>query len=87
MNKITVRVDGMMCGMCEAHVCDAIRKSFQEAKKVKAAKSKGIVEFLTETIPFNNAVENAITETGYSFVSLKTEEYKKEGLFSKLMSK
>ena len=26
MLKITVQVDGMMCGMCEAHVNDAVRK-------------------------------------------------------------
>lgn len=24
---ITVQVDGMMCGMCEAHVNDAVRKA------------------------------------------------------------
>ena len=28
MLKITVQVDGMMCGMCEAHVNDAVRKAF-----------------------------------------------------------
>ena len=26
MNKITVKIDGMMCGMCESHVNDAIRR-------------------------------------------------------------
>lgn len=25
MNKITVKIDGMMCGMCESHVNNAIR--------------------------------------------------------------
>ena len=29
MLKITVQVDGMMCGMCESHVNDAVRKTFQ----------------------------------------------------------
>lgn len=28
MIKTTVGIDGMMCGMCESHVNDAIRKSF-----------------------------------------------------------
>ena len=27
MFKTTIKVDGMMCGMCEAHVSDAIRKA------------------------------------------------------------
>lgn len=26
MNKITMKVDGMMCNMCEAHACDAVRR-------------------------------------------------------------
>ena len=34
MLKTTVNVDGMACGMCEAHVCDAIRKVVPEAKKL-----------------------------------------------------
>ena len=33
MIKTTVGIDGMMCGMCESHVNDAIRKSF-DVKKV-----------------------------------------------------
>ncbi len=26
MIQITLEIDGMMCGMCEAHVNDAVRK-------------------------------------------------------------
>lgn len=32
MIKTTVKVDGMMCGMCESHVNDAVRKAFQVKK-------------------------------------------------------
>ena len=35
-----MKVDGMMCGMCEAHVCDAIRKAVPAARKVAASRSK-----------------------------------------------
>ena len=28
MIETTVKIDGMMCGMCEAHVCDVIRQKF-----------------------------------------------------------
>ena len=27
MIRITVKMDGMMCGMCEAHVNDALRRA------------------------------------------------------------
>ena len=33
MIKTTVKVDGMMCGMCESHVNDAIRKAFSGCPK------------------------------------------------------
>lgn len=39
MLKYTIKVDGMMCGMCEAHVNDAIRKAFF-AKKVTSSHSR-----------------------------------------------
>ena len=32
MLKITLGVDGMMCGMCESHVNDAVRKAFPVKK-------------------------------------------------------
>ena len=44
MLQITVKIDGMMCGMCEAHVNDAIRKAFP-VKKVSASHSKGPVSY------------------------------------------
>lgn len=28
MLKITLKIDGMACGMCESHVNDTIRKNF-----------------------------------------------------------
>ena len=28
MEKITAEVSGMMCGMCEAHINDAVRKAY-----------------------------------------------------------
>ena len=40
MYQTTVGVDGMMCGMCEAHVNDAVRKAFP-VKKVTSSHSKG----------------------------------------------
>ncbi len=41
MKKITVKIEGMMCGMCEAHICDTIRKAYPNAKKVKASRTCG----------------------------------------------
>ena len=45
MWKYTVQVSGMMCGMCEAHVNDAVRKACP-VKKVRSSHSKGETEIL-----------------------------------------
>ena len=39
MWKYTVQVNGMMCGMCESHVNDAVRKAFRW-KKVNSSRSQ-----------------------------------------------
>ena len=48
MIETTVKVDGMMCGMCEAHVSDAIRDALP-VKKVTASHTKGQAVILSET--------------------------------------
>ena len=40
MEKITVEVSGMMCGMCEAHINDAVRKAFPDVEKVNSSRAK-----------------------------------------------
>ena len=37
MTQTTLKIDGMMCGMCESHINDAIRKEFP-VKKVTATR-------------------------------------------------
>lgn len=37
--KVTLKVEGMSCSMCEAHICETIRKVVPDAKKVKDRKS------------------------------------------------
>lgn len=46
MQKITLEIDGMMCGMCESHINDAIRKAFS-VKKVSSSHSKDRTEIIT----------------------------------------
>ena len=47
MEKITVKIDGMMCGMCESHVNESIRNAFS-VKKVTSSQAKGETIILTE---------------------------------------
>ena len=44
VKQIMVKIDGMMCGMCESHINDVIRKNFQ-VHKVRSSHKKEPVSF------------------------------------------
>ena len=81
MYKVTVKIDGMMCGMCEAHICDTIRKVYPNAKKIKASRTRSEATFLTGDAPDFDELAKSIADTGYTFVSADAEPYEKRGLF------
>ena len=81
MIKTTLKIEGMMCGMCEAHICDAIRKVFPFAKKVEASRRKKEASFLTEDPVDAIQLKAAIDETGYTCLEVNSEQYIKKGLF------
>ena len=83
MNKITAKIDGMMCGMCQSHVNDAIRRAFP-VKKVTSSHTKGETVILTETNISEEQLRTAIEPTGYRVLEVSTEEYEKKGLFGHL---
>ena len=80
MWKYRVEVNGMMCGMCEAHVNDAVRKA-SPVKKVNSSRSKSQTVILSETELDTETVMNAIRSTGYEVGTIQKEPYKKRGLF------
>ena len=83
MVKVVAKVEGMACGMCEAHVNDAVRKTIPEAKKVASSRSKGETTFETKEPVDEGLLKTAIEETGYKFISLESEKVEKRGLFGK----
>ena len=82
MYETKVKIDGMMCGMCESHINDAIRNAFS-VKKVSASHSKGEADIISVE-PIDEAkLRETITKTGYDFVSkaVESKPYEKHGLF------
>lgn len=77
MLKITLKIDGMMCGMCESHINDVIRKNFA-VKRVTSSHSKGKTEIITEKPILEEDLRKAIGETGYTLVDMQTEPYEKK---------
>ncbi|MCR4708439.1 MAG: cation transporter [Clostridiales bacterium] len=83
MIKTTLKIEGMMCSMCEAHICDAIRKAVPAAKKVSASRSKGEASFLTEAAVDAERLKAAIDSTGYTCLGVDSAPYEKRGLFGR----
>ena len=81
MLKYTLKIDGMMCGMCEAHINEAVRAAFK-VKKVSSSHTKGETVIITESPLDKKKLAEAIGATGYTLVSVNNEPYEKKGFFS-----
>ena len=80
MYETKVKIDGMMCGMCESHINDTIRKAVP-VKKVSSSHTRGEAVVISVE-PIDEAkLREAITKTGYDFVSMTSKPYEKHGLF------
>ena len=80
MYQITLGIDGMMCGMCESHINDAVRNAFP-VKKVTSSHSRGETVILSETEIPEAELRLAIAKTGYERTGYACAPYEKKGLF------
>ena len=82
MQQITLKIDGMMCGMCESHINESIRNHFS-VKKVTSSHTKGETVILTENDLDEAKLKETIDKTGYKLLSVsKKKKKKKKGFFS-----
>ena len=81
MLKYTLKIDGMMCGMCEAHINEAIRAAFN-VKKVSSSHSKGETVIISEEKLDETKLSDAVKSTGYTLLGIDSEPYSGGGLFS-----
>ena len=78
MVQTTIGIDGMMCEMCEAHINDAIRRSFT-VKSAKSNRKKKQCVVVSEE-PLDEArIREVIAQTGYDLLSVSSEPYQKKG--------
>ena len=80
MVKTVLKIDGMMCGMCEAHMNELIRKNFK-VKKVTSSAKDGETVIISDAeldIPW---AKKQIKDIGYEMVDYISEPYEKKGLF------
>lgn len=86
MIRTVLKIDGMMCGMCESHINDCIRRNFA-VKKVSSSHTKGETVILSETEPDMAKLKAVIAETGYELINVESGSAEKKsgllGLFKK----
>lgn len=80
MVKTVLKIEGMMCGMCEAHMNDAIRGAF-EVEKVSSSHKNGETEIISENILDEEKIKETVKATGYTLLEIESRPYEKKGLF------
>ena len=86
MIRTTVQVSGMVCGMCEAHVNDAVRSAFP-VKKVSSSRARGETVIESETPLDHEKLRQVINNTGYLMLSASEEEMTKRSLIRSILGK
>ena len=81
MNKITLKIEGMACNMCEAHMNETVRRAIPKVSKVSSSFRKGETVFLSDEPVDEEMLRKAISETGYEMKSMTVEPYERKGLF------
>ncbi len=72
MFKFTLRIDGMMCVKCEAHMNEAIRNNFPVEEVISSHEKKETVILTTEDIP-EERLRQIVTEAGYEYLGMSKE--------------
>lgn len=80
MQETVLKIDGMTCGMCEAHVNDAIRREFS-VKKVASSHRRGETVVLSEALLDEEKLRRAIEATGYRLQTVAARERRERKKF------
>ena len=83
MIETIVKVEGMMCGMCEGHINDAIRSHFQ-VRKVSSSHSKGRTVIQSQEALDQAQLRQVIDATGYKALDVVSRPVEKRGLLGHL---
>lgn len=78
MVKIMLDVAGMACGMCEAHINNAVRQAFA-VKTVTSSHKKGRTEIIAESVLDEEKLRAVIQAGGYTVTGVHIEPYEKKG--------
>ena len=75
MVETILKVQGMMCGMCESHINEVVRK-------VSSSHTRGETVIVSEQELDIETLKQAIAATGYTVTGAETRPYEKKGFFA-----
>ena len=81
MVETILKVQGMMCGMCESHINDVVRKTAQ-GSKVSSPHTRGETVIVSEQALDIETLKQAIAATGYTVTGAETRPYEKKSFFA-----
>ena len=80
MVKTTLKIEGIMCDICVAHVNETIKNEF-DINKVTTSKENGISEVISDNELSEEKLREVISREGYEVTEVMSEPYEKKGLF------
>ncbi|MBQ3064262.1 MAG: cation transporter [Clostridia bacterium] len=82
MIKTVLKIEGMMCPMCEAHVAGALRGAFP-VKDATASHKAGTCTLTSEAPLSEERLTAVVSGMGYTVLSVTVSEEEKRGLFGR----
>ena len=80
VTRVTIQVGGMMCGMSEAHINEAVRRSFR-VKKVTSSHNRGETVILTGGPIHEEKLRRVVRDTGHEMGAITQIPYEKKPVF------
>ena len=80
MVKTTIKINGIMCENCVAHINETIKNEF-DINKVTTSKENGTSEVISDNELSKEKLREVISREGYEVTEVTSEPYEKKRLF------
>ena len=80
MVKTTIKIIGIMCENCVAHINETIKNEF-DINKVTTSKENGTSEVISDNELSKEKLREVISREGYEVTEVTSEPYEKKRLF------
>lgn len=80
MVKTTIKINGIMCNNCVAHINETIKNEF-DINKVTTSKENGTSEVISDNELSKEKLREVISREGYEVTEVISEPYEKKRLF------